>query len=144
VLVILGPVAGYVITRRICLGLQRKDAQTLEHGVETGIIRQSPDGGFTEVLRPASDEERAVLSARSAIPALPEKDSNAVPAPAGAGLIGKLRVGANAVFMEAAAVAGEANGQHADDGERRRVDGQGRPPADAALREASPDAGRST
>src|SRR5882724_9802802 len=51
-LVIAGPVAAYVITRRICLGLQRKDAETLEHGVETGIIRQSPDGGFTEVLRP--------------------------------------------------------------------------------------------
>ncbi|MGH3294757.1 MAG: cytochrome bc1 complex cytochrome b subunit, partial [Trebonia sp.] len=48
VLVIVGPVVAYAITRRICLGLQRKDAQTLEHGVETGIIRQWPDGEFTE------------------------------------------------------------------------------------------------
>jgi hypothetical protein len=36
VLVIVGPVAVYVITRRICLALQRKDAETLEHGVERG------------------------------------------------------------------------------------------------------------
>src|SRR6185312_3746563 len=71
VLVIAGPVAAYVITKRVCLGLQRKDAQTLEHGVETGIIRQLPDGGFTEAARPVSDEERAVLTARSAVGALP-------------------------------------------------------------------------
>jgi len=77
VLVIVGPVAAYVITRRICLGLQRKDAETLEHGVETGIIRQSPDGEFTEVLRPVTDEERAVLAARPVTRALPAANREA-------------------------------------------------------------------
>ena len=149
VLVIVGPVAGYVIARRICLGLQRKDAQTLDHGVETGIIRQSPDGAFTEVLRPASDEERAVLSARSAIPALAAADADGVPGPAGAGLIRKLRVGANAVFTpdsvhEDSRVAAEVNGQHADDREHGPDDGQGSPPADPAHRVASPDMDRSS
>ena len=92
VLVIAGPAGAYVITRRICLALQRKDAETLEHGVETGIIRQSPDGEFTEVLRPVTDEERAVLSARSPPRALPAADANGVPSGAVAGLMGKLRV----------------------------------------------------
>jgi quinol---cytochrome-c reductase cytochrome b subunit len=64
--VIAGPVLVFTVTRRVCLGLQRKDAETLEHGVETGIIRQQPDGGFTEELRPVGDEERAVLAARPA------------------------------------------------------------------------------
>ncbi|MGH3251550.1 MAG: hypothetical protein ACRDOI_35815, partial [Trebonia sp.] len=107
VLVIVGPVAAIVIARRICLGLQRKDAETLEHGVETGIIRQSPDGGFTEVLRPVTDEERAVLSARPAVRALPVADADGVPVSAGGGLRGRLRVGMNAVFTETAAVAAE-------------------------------------
>ena len=42
--VILGPIIAYWVTKRICLGLQRKDAHLLEHGVETGIIRQLPNG----------------------------------------------------------------------------------------------------
>jgi len=46
------PPAAYWITRRICLGLQQHDRQVLAHGVETGIIRRRPDGGFTEVHQP--------------------------------------------------------------------------------------------
>ena len=34
-----GPVTVYWVTKRICLGLQRKDVELLEHGVETGVIR---------------------------------------------------------------------------------------------------------
>jgi ubiquinol-cytochrome c reductase cytochrome b subunit len=143
VLVIAGPVAAYVIARRICLGLQRKDAETLAHGVETGIIRQSPDGEFTEVLRPVSDEERAVLSARPTLRALPGADADGIPASAGVGIVGKLRVAANAVFTETAAVAAEANG-HPADGEHHPADGQAELPASETHREASPGLGRST
>ena len=143
VLVIAGPAAAYVIARRICLGLQRKDAETLAHGVETGIIRQSPDGEFTEVLRPVSDEERAVLSARPALRALPCADADGIPASAGAGLVGKLRVAANAVFTETAVVAAEANG-HATDGEHHPADGRGELPAGEPPRQASPGLDRST
>ncbi|MEU8801564.1 ubiquinol-cytochrome c reductase cytochrome b subunit [Spirillospora sp. NPDC048819] len=55
-LIILGPVLGYVIAYRICLGLQRRDLGLVRHGLETGIIRQSPDGRFSEVERPLPDE----------------------------------------------------------------------------------------
>jgi len=143
VLVIAGPVAAYLIARRVCLGLQRKDAETLAHGVETGIIRQSPDGEFTEVLRPVSDEERAVLSARPALRALPGADADGIPASAGAGLAGKLRVAANAVFTETAEVAAEANG-HAADAEHHPADGQVELPASEPRREAYPGLDRST
>jgi ubiquinol-cytochrome c reductase cytochrome b subunit len=141
VLVIVGPVAACVIARRICLGLQRQDARTLEHGVETGIILQSPDGEFTEVVRPVTDEERAVLAARSATSrALPAADVDGVPRPAGAGLIAKFRLGMNAVYTESTPVAVEANGHQAgnghsaDEGERR-----GRAGPDHAM-PAAPDA----
>ncbi len=136
VLVIAGPVAAYLVTRRICLGLQRKDAHTLEHGVETGIIRQSPDGGFSEVLRPASEEERAVLSARPPRRALPVADAGGVPAPGGTGVAVKFRAALNASFNEAAEAAAAANGHAAP--ERPAAAGDGRP-----HREASAGPGRS-
>jgi ubiquinol-cytochrome c reductase cytochrome b subunit len=50
-LVILPPLA-YYISVRICLGLQQHDREVLAHGVETGIIRRSPDGRFYEVHQP--------------------------------------------------------------------------------------------
>ena len=112
-LVIAGPVVAFIVTRRVCLGLQRRDAETLEHGVETGIIRQLPDGGFTEVREPVGDEARAVLSAKPAVRSLPAADASGVPAPEGTGIAAKFRIRANAAFTETAAAAAGANG-HAD------------------------------
>lgn len=50
-LVLLPPIA-YAATYRICLGLQRHDRDVLDHGIETGIIKRLPDGGYIEVLQP--------------------------------------------------------------------------------------------
>jgi ubiquinol-cytochrome c reductase cytochrome b subunit len=50
-LVVLPPIA-YVMTYRICLGLQRHDREVLEHGIETGVIRRLPNGEFIEVHQP--------------------------------------------------------------------------------------------
>ena len=50
-IVILPPIA-YVLTYRICLGLQQHDREILEHGIETGVIRRLPSGEFIEVHQP--------------------------------------------------------------------------------------------
>jgi ubiquinol-cytochrome c reductase cytochrome b subunit len=50
-LIVLPPVA-YVLTYRICLGLQQHDREVLEHGIETGVIRRLPNGEFIEVHQP--------------------------------------------------------------------------------------------
>ena len=50
-LIILPPIA-YFITYRICIGLQRSDRAVLEHGIETGIINQLPNGSFVEIHQP--------------------------------------------------------------------------------------------
>jgi ubiquinol-cytochrome c reductase cytochrome b subunit len=50
-LLLLPPLA-YWATHRLCLGLQQHDRQVLAHGVETGIIRRLPSGGFTEIHQP--------------------------------------------------------------------------------------------
>ena len=50
-LLVLPPLA-YLVSYRICLGLQRHDREVLEHGVETGIIKLLPTGEYIEVHQP--------------------------------------------------------------------------------------------
>src|SRR4051794_3618429 len=49
--VVLPPIV-YVLTYRICLGLEQHDREVLEHGIETGVIRRLPTGEFIEVHQP--------------------------------------------------------------------------------------------
>jgi quinol---cytochrome-c reductase cytochrome b subunit len=111
--VFIGPVVAYWVTKRICLGLQRKDAQSLLHGYETGIVRMTPEGEFVEQERPLPEEDRAVLAARQdyAIP-LPAADEGAdgVPAPGTRGAVGKLRLRFARVLLEGAPPAGDGHG----------------------------------
>ncbi|CAM3630890.1 cytochrome bc complex cytochrome b subunit [Micrococcus flavus] len=53
----LGPVLAFIITRRICLSLQRRDRETVLHGHEAGVIEMSPEGGFHERHRQLDDFE---------------------------------------------------------------------------------------
>jgi ubiquinol-cytochrome c reductase cytochrome b subunit len=98
--IFIGPVVAYWVTKRICLGLQRKDVHLLEHGVETGIIRQLPDGEYIEVTRPVDEEKQAVLEARSQLPQIEAPVGDDVPAPSARGGLGKLRVSLNRVLTE--------------------------------------------
>ncbi|WP_150254798.1 cytochrome bc1 complex cytochrome b subunit [Nocardiopsis deserti] len=67
VLVIVGPIAAFFITKRICLGLQRRDRETLEHGYESGTIQQLPSGEFVEVHKHSSPETVHVLESKPVI-----------------------------------------------------------------------------
>lgn len=64
---VIGPVLGFSIARRVCLGLQRKDRALLAHGFETGRIVRLPGGEYVEVHRALDEEERA----RIALPEAP-------------------------------------------------------------------------
>ena len=71
----------FVATKRICLGLQRRDRDKLLHGMETGNILRLPHGEFIEIHAPISEEERAVLMSkpdRTPLPAPEEVDENGV------------------------------------------------------------------
>jgi len=91
--IFVGPAIAYMITKRICLGLQRKDNHLLAHGVETGIIRQLPGGEFIEETRPVDADSLAVLTARVQHPALPPSDTpeGQVPPPGMRGGLGRVR-----------------------------------------------------
>ncbi|MBM9464356.1 cytochrome bc complex cytochrome b subunit [Aeromicrobium sp. YIM 150415] len=87
VMFFLGPIIAFIVTRRICISLQRKDHEVLTHGFETGVIDRSPDGGYSERHAPLSvDKQYALTSAKPAPAALeaPELvDANGVDAPNG-------------------------------------------------------------
>ncbi len=57
VLFFLGPVIAYILTKRICLALQRKDREVALHGHEAGVIEVSPEGGFSEKHKLPSEYE---------------------------------------------------------------------------------------
>jgi ubiquinol-cytochrome c reductase cytochrome b subunit len=61
VMILVGPVAGFVIARRVALGLQRRDRDLVLHGVETGRIVRMPGGEYIEVHRPLSADEQSRL-----------------------------------------------------------------------------------
>ena len=46
------PVVAFLITKRFCLGLQRRDADKVMHGRESGVIKRLPHGEFVEVHTP--------------------------------------------------------------------------------------------
>jgi quinol---cytochrome-c reductase cytochrome b subunit len=50
--VVVLPVLAYWVSVRICLGLQLADRAVLDHGIETGLVRRLPHGGFVEVHHP--------------------------------------------------------------------------------------------
>jgi ubiquinol-cytochrome c reductase cytochrome b subunit len=79
--IFLAPIATYMITKRICLGLQHTDAATVSHGYESGIIRQLPSGEYIEVHKTAPEVQSAVLlSKQEGAPALPAVDEAGIPA----------------------------------------------------------------
>ncbi|NBE98458.1 ubiquinol-cytochrome c reductase cytochrome b subunit [Nonomuraea sp. KC401] len=94
VLIFVGPAVAYLVTYRLCLGLQRSDVSVLDHGVEAGVIRRLPHGEFIEVHTPPSDDTEAHLRARSPIPVLPgaRPDSEGVPPEVARGPLGRLRI----------------------------------------------------
>ncbi|MFN4846597.1 MAG: cytochrome b [Rhodoluna sp.] len=51
------PIVSFVVTKRICLSLQRKDREVAIHGRETGRIVRLPHGEYIEVHEPLNEYE---------------------------------------------------------------------------------------
>jgi ubiquinol-cytochrome c reductase cytochrome b subunit len=58
ILLIVGPIVAYIITKRACLSLQRKDREIVLHGRETGRIVRLPHGEYIEVHEPLDEFEQ--------------------------------------------------------------------------------------
>ncbi|MFE7193716.1 cytochrome bc complex cytochrome b subunit [Kitasatospora sp. NPDC057541] len=57
-----GPVIVFVITKRWCLGLQRRDREKVLHGRETGVIQRLQHGEFVEVHAPLPQDRLYTLT----------------------------------------------------------------------------------
>ena len=62
ILLFVAPPVSFWITKRICLGLQRRDREKVLHGRETGVILRLPHGEFVEVHEPLPAEEAFLLT----------------------------------------------------------------------------------
>ncbi|WP_433855953.1 cytochrome bc1 complex cytochrome b subunit [Streptomyces kronopolitis] len=75
------PVLAFIATKRICLGLQRRDKDKVLHGRESGIIKRLPHGEFIEVHEPLDQEQLHFLTQHEQPTPLelgPEVDENGV------------------------------------------------------------------
>jgi len=66
---VLPPIA-FVVTKRICLSLQRADRELVLHGRETGTLLRLPHGEFVEVHEPISPEKAYLLTSHEQLPPL--------------------------------------------------------------------------
>jgi ubiquinol-cytochrome c reductase cytochrome b subunit len=101
VAVFVAPVLAFMATRRICLSLQRHDADRVLHGSETGVIVRTADGGYYEDHASVSTDEAFTLTQHPEFPALEPTaavDENGVPVPA---TVSKRRARARDWFMRA-------------------------------------------
>ncbi|MEJ6607728.1 MAG: ubiquinol-cytochrome c reductase cytochrome b subunit [Candidatus Planktophila sp.] len=64
------PPIAFVITKRLCLSLQRADRELVLHGRETGRLVMMPHGEFVEVHEPISAEKAWLLTQHEQLPAL--------------------------------------------------------------------------
>ncbi|GGX40585.1 cytochrome b [Streptomyces chartreusis] len=75
------PVLTYLVTKRICLGLQRRDRDNVLHGRETGTIKRLPHGEYIEVHEPLTQGRLHTLTQHEQHPPYeigPTVDANGV------------------------------------------------------------------
>ncbi|OPC79244.1 ubiquinol-cytochrome c reductase cytochrome b subunit [Embleya scabrispora] len=60
---LIAPVLAYLVTVRICKGLQRRDRDKVLHGRETGVIKKLPHGEYVEIHEPLDPALRHRLTA---------------------------------------------------------------------------------
>lgn len=61
IMLIIGPFIAFIITKRVCLSLQRKDREIALHGRESGRIIRMPHGEYIEVHEPLDAFEQYKL-----------------------------------------------------------------------------------
>ncbi|MER7547540.1 cytochrome bc complex cytochrome b subunit [Actinomadura sp.] len=95
-----GPVAAFVIARRVCLSLQRRDLQIREEGVESGLISLTPDGAFTERHEQPSADQEAVLRTRRPRELVAPYPNHLIPLPTPDRARAQVRTRANRFYLD--------------------------------------------
>ncbi|MGW6502391.1 cytochrome bc1 complex cytochrome b subunit [Nonomuraea angiospora] len=100
--VFLGPAIAYIVTYRICVGLQNRDAELLAHGVEAGVIRRTPQGEYIEVHAPSAEDIAAHIRGKKPIAMLPSARAaeDQIPPTTSRGPLGQLRTWMSRTYGE--------------------------------------------
>jgi ubiquinol-cytochrome c reductase cytochrome b subunit len=88
ILFFVGPVIAFMVTKRWCMGLQRRDKDKILHGRETGTIKRLPHGEFIEVHEQLPQDELFRLTAHEQLAPVelpPAVDENGVKRKIGVG-----------------------------------------------------------
>ncbi|SDG85244.1 ubiquinol-cytochrome c reductase cytochrome b subunit [Sinosporangium album] len=95
VMIFVLPAITYAVTYSICIGLQRKDAEVIGHGVESGVIKRLPSGEYIEIHVPAAEDIADHMLDKKPVPMLPGADEaeerDGIPPKSMRGPLGKLR-----------------------------------------------------
>jgi ubiquinol-cytochrome c reductase cytochrome b subunit len=94
------PFLAFIAVQRICLGMQRRDADRLAHGYESGIVKRLPSGEIIEVHKPLSEAARARIAGKTPVPSIEagKRDENGLTKPGGP--LTKLRARLNRAYTE--------------------------------------------
>jgi len=104
---VVGPALGFMVARRMCLGLQRRDRHILRHGFETGRIVRLPGGEYVEIHQHLDEADRA----RLAVPDVPpERELEPHP---GLGPVGRLRAGLRRAYFGGRIESGDSDAEQA-------------------------------
>jgi ubiquinol-cytochrome c reductase cytochrome b subunit len=96
ILLIIGPILAYWITKRTCLSLQRKDREIVLHGRETGRVVRLPHGEYIEVHEPVDKYELwKLVDFKDYEPIMPRPDKNGK-----IGLGVKIRAALSRIYFE--------------------------------------------
>ncbi|MFB9965352.1 cytochrome bc1 complex cytochrome b subunit [Sinosporangium siamense] len=126
VLVFVLPVVTYIVTYSICIGLQRKDAEVIGHGVESGVIKRLPSGEYIEIHVPPADDIADHMLGKRPVAMLPgagdgEAEPEGVPPKALRGPIGKLRAKMSRAYGGEKVAIDDGHGHHDDHGEHAAI-----------------------
>ncbi len=111
------PVIAFIVTRRVCLGLQRRDLETVEEGLESGIIVRTPEGRYIEVHKQVADETEALLTTRRPTELVRPRPRHIIPLPTPGRIRAQVRSRANQFYLEYQAEAREAGQGRYGDGD---------------------------
>ncbi len=94
------PAFAFYLARRICLGLQRRDREILEHGRDTGMTYREAEGAIEGEHQPVTEEEYAVLASKAPPRRIEASSWAESEAPRAKGVLGRLQARANHLYSD--------------------------------------------
>jgi len=93
------PLIAFVVTRRICLSLQRRDLETMDEGMESGIIVRTAEGRYVEVHKRVGEETAALLDTRQPTELVRPLPDHILPLPTPKRIRAQVRSRANKFYL---------------------------------------------